>query len=61
MQTSHLGGITGGEETLVGNREVMGLCCFNFSAQINEKVGMLSGDNRVHLAKILKEGAVYSA
>ena len=56
--------ITGGEETLkLGNREVNSrayVASFNFSGSDQQKkVGMLSGGerNRVHLAKMLKEGA----
>jgi ATPase subunit of ABC transporter with duplicated ATPase domains len=56
--------ITGGEETLkLGNREVNSrayVARFNFSGSDQQKkVGMLSGGerNRVHLAKMLKEGA----
>jgi len=56
--------ISGGEETLkLGNREVNSrayVARFNFSGSDQQKkVGMLSGGerNRVHLAKMLKEGA----
>jgi ATP-binding cassette ChvD family protein len=55
--------ITGGEEKIkVGNREVQGrsyVATFNFTgADQSKKVGDLSGGerNRVHLAKLLKEG-----
>jgi ATPase subunit of ABC transporter with duplicated ATPase domains len=56
--------ISGGEESLkLGNREVNSrayVARFNFSGSDQQKkVGMLSGGerNRVHLAKMLKEGA----
>ena len=56
--------ITGGEDTLkLGTREVNSrayVARFNFSGSDQQKkVGMLSGGerNRVHLAKMLKEGA----
>ena len=56
--------ISGGQETLhLGNREVNSrayVARFNFSgADQQKKVGMLSGGerNRVHLARMLKEGA----
>ncbi|HKE55346.1 MAG TPA: energy-dependent translational throttle protein EttA [Pyrinomonadaceae bacterium] len=56
--------ISGGEDSLkLGNREVNSrayVARFNFSgADQQKKVGMLSGGerNRVHLAKMLKEGA----
>ena len=56
--------ISGGEDTLkLGNREVNSrayVARFNFSGSDQQKkVGMLSGGerNRVHLAKMLKEGA----
>ena len=56
--------ITGGEDTLkLGSREVNSrayVARFNFSGSDQQKkVGMLSGGerNRVHLAKMLKEGA----
>ncbi|MBU0482142.1 MAG: energy-dependent translational throttle protein EttA [Proteobacteria bacterium] len=56
--------ITGGSETLMlGNREVNSrayVARFNFSGtEQQQKVGLLSGGqrNRVHLAKMLKEGA----
>lgn len=56
--------ISGGEDTiLLGNREVNSrayVARFNFSGQDQQKkVGLLSGGerNRVHLAKMLKEGA----
>ncbi len=56
--------ISGGEEVIMlGNREVNSrayVARFNFSGQDQQKkVGMISGGerNRVHLAKMLKEGA----
>ncbi len=56
--------ITGGQETIaLGNREVNSrayVARFNFSgSEQQQKVGLLSGGqrNRVHLARMLKEGA----